>query len=155
MLYEEQVKKIVIGEINKKLIAPVQVRDIQFSLIKNFPNASLSFYDVKAQSVYNGNDHKSCPANLITAKEISLQFNLMDIFNGNYTINKIVLNGVNLSLFIDKKGDDNYHCWKSDSTSNKSAVTFKMNKIAVHDFDAKYADQSNFWNLIFCLKRRT
>lgn len=125
MLYEEQVKKIIIGEINKKLIAPVQVGDIQFSLIKNFPNASLSFYDVKAQSVYNGNDHKSCPDNLITAKEISLQFNLMDIFNGIYTINKIVLNGVNLSLFIDKKGDDNYHCWKSDSTSIKSAVTFK------------------------------
>jgi hypothetical protein len=152
MLYEEQVKKIVIGEINKKLIAPVQVRDIQFSLIKNFPNASLSFYDVKAQSVYDGNDYKSCPANLITAKEISLQFNLMDIFNGNYTINKIVLNGVNLSLFVDKKGDDNYHCWRSDSSSNKSAVTFKMNKIAVDDFEAKYADQKQFLEFDFLFK---
>ena len=36
LVYEKQVKKIIIGAINKKLIAPVQVGEIQFSLIKNF-----------------------------------------------------------------------------------------------------------------------
>ena len=38
LVYEKQVKKIIVGEINKQLISPVQVGDIEFSLIKNFPN---------------------------------------------------------------------------------------------------------------------
>ena len=141
LVYEKQVKKIIIGAINKKLIAPVQVGDIQFSLIKNFPKASLSFYNVKAQSVYDGLEKSDCPKNLFTAKEINLQFNLRDIFNGNYTINKIELSGSNLFLFIDKQNKDNYHCWRTDSTANKSSVSFKMNQILVNEFETKYTDE--------------
>jgi hypothetical protein len=141
LMYEKQVKKIIIGAINKKLIAPVQVGDIQFSLIKNFPKASLSFYNVKAQSVYNGLDKTDCPIDLITAKEISLQFNLRDIFYGNYIINKIELSGINLFLFIDKQNKDNYHCWRTDTVISKSSVIFKMNQILLNEFETKYTDQ--------------
>ena len=140
MVYEEQVKKVIIGEINKKLIAPVQVGDIEFSLIKNFPKASLSFYNVKAQSVYNGSEKSKCPVNLFTAKEISLHFNLRDIFKGNYTIHKIAVNGIQLFLFIDRQNNDNYHCWRSDTSSNTSALSFKMNQILMHDFETTYTD---------------
>ncbi len=82
-----------------------------------------------------------CPINLFTAKEISLQFNLKDIFNGNYTINKIELSGTNLFLFIDKQNKDNYHCWRTDTAATKSSVLFKMNQILVNEFEAKYTDQ--------------
>jgi hypothetical protein len=140
MVYEEQVKKIIITEINKKLIAPVKVGDIEFSLIRNFPKASLSFYNVKAQSVYTGLENKKCPSNLFTAKEISLQFNLRDIFNGNYTIHKIAFKGIKLFLFIDKQDKDNYHCWRADTTSTQSALSFKMNQILMQDFETKYTD---------------
>jgi len=140
LVYEKQVKTIIISEINKQLVAPVQVGDIKFSLIKNFPKASLNFYNVKAQSVYTGLENKKCPTNLFTAEEISLQFNLMDIFNGNYTINKISIKGTHLFLFIDNKNKDNYHCWRSDSTSKNSSVNFKMNQIKLKDFTTKYTD---------------
>ena len=151
LIYEEQVKKMIVGEINKKLIAPVQVGNIEFSLIKNFPKASLSFYNVKAQSVYYGSSKNSCPVNLITAKEISLQFNLTDIFNDNYTINKITLQGIYLFLFIDKQKADNYHCWRSDSTLSASPVKFKMSKILIDEFETNYEDLSQqlFFDLLF------
>lgn len=140
LVYEKQVKKIIVGEINKQLISPVQVGDIEFSLIKNFPKASLSFYNVKAQSVYQGMDNNHCPKNILTAKEISLQFNIKDVFNGNYTINKVNLKGINLNVFIDALNNDNYHCWRSDTASNSAEVKFKMNQIDINNFDVTYND---------------
>lgn len=140
LVYEDQVKKIIISQINKQLISPVEVGEIQFSLIKNFPKASLSFYQVKANSVYQGNDLQHCPKHLLTAEEISLQFNLRDIFKGNYTINKITLNGIVLNLFIDKNKIDNYHCWRADTASSKAQVKFMMDQIFVKKFDARYTD---------------
>lgn len=140
LVYEKQVKKIIIGQINKQLITPVEVGEIKFSLIKNFPKASLSFYHVSASSVYYGNEKASCPKTLFSAKEISLQFNLKDLFNGNYTINKIELNDANLFLFIDNEHHDNYHCWKTDSTKSESSVSFKMNQIVLHHFNTSFSD---------------
>ena len=143
LLYEEQVKKIIITQINKQLVVPVEVGEIQFSLLKNFPKASLGFYGVNAKSVYNGNEKLNCPKILFNAKEISLQFNLMDIFNGNYTINKLVINEAQLFLFIDKEKIDNYHCWKADTSKSKTAVNFKINQILLNQFQTNYIDKSN------------
>ncbi|HRG59587.1 MAG TPA: AsmA-like C-terminal region-containing protein [Bacteroidia bacterium] len=143
LLYEEQVKKIIISQINKQLVAPVQVGEIQFSLLKNFPKASLSFYHVNAKSVYSGNEKINCPKTLFNAKEISLQFNLMDLFKGNYTINKLVIDNAHLFLFIDKEQLDNYHCWKSDTSKSNTAVSFKINQIFLNQFQTNYIETSN------------
>lgn len=149
LVYEKQVKKIIVSQINAQLISPVQVGDIQFSIIKDFPRASLSFYNVRAKSVYNGLDKKLCPENLFTANEISLQFNIKDIFYGNYTINKIELNSIQLFLFADQQNKDNYHFWRVDSTSNNAKVNFKMNQILINSFDAHYKDLAS--ELIFSI----
>lgn len=140
VVYEDQVKKIIVEQVNLQLKAPVKVGAIKFSLIKNFPKASLSFYDVVAQSVYTGTEKEKCPKNLLVAKEISLQFNVQDIFNGNYTINKIDLNGVNLFIYKDIVNKDNYHCWVTDSVEGKKPVTFKMNQIVMKGFEVNYKD---------------
>jgi hypothetical protein len=152
MVYEEQVKKIIVEQINKQLKAPVKVGEIKFSIIKNFPKASLIFYDVVAQSVYAGHDPKRCPQNLLTAKEISLQFNIKDVFNGNYTINRIGLSGVNLNLFIDNENIDNYHCWVTDTSKTNNSVSFKMSQIVVKEFDASYDDHKQRLSFDLLLK---
>jgi hypothetical protein len=138
LVYEEQVKKIIVEQVNKQLIAPVKVGEIKFSLIKNFPKASLSFYNVEATSVYKGEEQNKCSNKLLVAEEISLQFNLVDIFNGNYTINKISLHVVQLFLFVDGKNFDNYHFWKTDTSKVKSKVTFRMSQILMNDIDVNY-----------------
>lgn len=151
IVYEGQVKKIIVEQINKQLIAPVKVGNIEFSLIKNFPKASLSFYGVEAQSVYTGTEQNKCPKKLLTAKEISLQFNLLDLFKGNYTINKIVLEGVVFNLFIDNNNKDNYHCWRTNTEKDKSSVKFKMNQIVMQESEANYHDlkQQLLLNILF------
>jgi hypothetical protein len=143
LVYEDQVKKIIVGQINKQLIAPIKVGTIEFSLIKNFPKASLSFYDVAAKSVYIGAEKAACPENIFTAKEISLQFNLKDIFNGNYTINKANVKNVNLYIYSDSKNIDNYHCWKVDSAKSESKVAFKINQIVSEQFEVNYKDMQS------------
>lgn len=146
-IYEDQVKSIIIGQINKQLIVPVQVKEIKFSLIKDFPKASLSFYGVKAQSYYKGKYPKYAPENLLTAKEINLQFNLLDIFNRNYTITKIQIRGTDLFLYTDQNNNDNYHIWKQDTTSSQKEVAFKLEQISVNNFNLNYKDFNH--DLIF------
>lgn len=140
LVYEDQVKKIIITQINKQLITPIEVGEIKFSLIRNFPHASLSFYDVKAKSIYKGEETKQCPKTLFKAGTISLQFNLKDIFYGNYTISKINVSDGNLYLFTDSKQSDNFHFWRTDTTTHKEAVSFKLSHVSVKNFTVDYTD---------------
>lgn len=146
LVYEEQVKKIIVGQINKQLVAPVEVGEIKFSLIKNFPKASLSFYKVNAKSVYSGDDVAHCPKTLFSAQEISLQFNLKDLYHGNYTISKIAVKEAHIFLFRDKLLIDNYHCWKTDSLKTNTKVSFKMNQIVLQHFNTSYIDLNSKFN---------
>ena len=49
--YEDEVKQVLVGQLNKRLATPVSVKNIELSLIKKFPNASLVFTDVVVESV--------------------------------------------------------------------------------------------------------
>ena len=143
LVYEDQVKKAIVGQINKQLKAPVQVGEIEFSLFSNFPNASLSFYNISAKSVYLGKDVKQCPSQLFAAEKITLQFNLLDVFNKNYSIKQLDLTGVDLNLFTDTENLDNYHVWISDTTSSSSNVGFKMKAISAKQINFKYVDDAS------------
>ncbi|MCC6253107.1 MAG: hypothetical protein IT238_11680 [Bacteroidia bacterium] len=148
LVYEDQVKSIIISQINNKLKTKVDVRKIEFSIFKNFPDASLSFYDVKAQSVYQGAQKDSCPKNLLEASEISLRFNIQSIFKGLYEIQKIDVKGVSVFIFIDKDNLDNYHCWVEDTLETSSdKVQFKMNRIQIKKSLIDYKDLKNIFHL--------
>ena len=105
----------------------------------------MEFKDVTAQSAYKDSTNDSaCPQNLFVAKNISLQFNIWNIINKNYTIKKLVLKGVTLNIFIDKNGKDNYHFWKEDTNAKSGDVNFKLSQIAIENSDVNYINlQSN------------
>jgi len=141
--YGEEVKSYIIGELNKQLDTPVIVdtKDIDFSVLRNFPNASLEFRNVKALDAVKSEKKDT----LFSAGVISLQFNIMDIFHENYHIKKIALENVNLNIRIDKKGNDNYHFLKKpDSTAvNKEsqALDFSIEKIEMKNLAVRYTDR--------------
>ena len=108
--YQDEVKGYIISELNKQLETKIIIdgKDIDFAIIKNFPYASVDFKNVKALDATN-NKHKDT---LFSAKKISLQFNVMDIFHKKYRIKKIQIERVTLNIKISKTGKDNYHFWK-------------------------------------------
>lgn len=136
--YQDKVKDYVIHELNKQLNTEIIVdgKDIDFTVLKNFPLASVDFKNVKAlEAIENKNKDT-----LFKADRISFQFNIVDIFKANYHIKKIEIETVELKIHIDKKGNDNYHFWKPSADTGTTAFSFALEKIVLKQIHFSYKD---------------
>lgn len=137
--YQDEVKDFVVSELNKKLNSKVIVdgKDIDFTVIRNFPYASVDFKNIKAMDA-GENEGKDT---LFRAGEISLQFNIVDIFHKNYHIKKIELKNADLRIRIDKNGNDNYHFWKESADSTSEGFSLALEKIVLDQVHVSYLDR--------------
>ncbi|MBK7816435.1 MAG: hypothetical protein IPJ60_02105 [Sphingobacteriaceae bacterium] len=86
ILFEDQIKGLFIKELNKSLATEVTLSedDIHLSLLKNFPDATVVFNNVGIRESFT-----SVKKNFLEAEEISLVFNVWDIFK-EITISNIL-----------------------------------------------------------------
>jgi hypothetical protein len=135
--YQNEVKDVIVSELNKQLNTQVIIdgKDIDFTVIKNFPYASVEFKNIKALDA----TEKKKKDTLFKAGNISFQFNIIDVFKKKYEIKKIEANNVDLHINIDKKGNDNYHFWKTtpDSITN-TAFAFDLKKVELNHVKVVY-----------------
>lgn len=136
--YHDEVKSYMIGELNKNLNTQIIIdgNDIDFTVLRNFPFASLEFKNVKALEAIESSRKDT----LFRAKNISLQFNIIDLFNKNYRIKKMVFDDVELDVRIDKNGRDNYHFWKTSSQSDTGNFSFALEEILLKQVQFTYFD---------------
>lgn len=136
--YQSEVKEYIIGELNKQLNTQIIVdgKDIDFTVLKNFPYASVDFKNVKALEATNN----STKDTLFKAGKISFQFNIVDIFKKNYHIKKIEIDKVDLKVRIDKNGNDNFHFWKASSDTANTSFAFALEKIILNQVQLSYKD---------------
>jgi uncharacterized protein involved in outer membrane biogenesis len=135
--FEDKVKDYIIKQINKQLNTEITVKEIDLSLIKRFPYASLTFSDVEVKEAIP--DKKK--ENILKAETVYLQFSVFDLFDKNYRIKKIeVVNGA-LNLKVFKNGTDNFHILKpsSDSTADKN-FKFDLQKLIFDNVFISYKD---------------
>ncbi len=134
--YQNDVKSYIISQLNKQLNTEIIVdgKNIDFTIIKSFPLAAVNFKHVIALDAIKTNPKDT----LFKAHEISLQFNIVDVFNKNYHIKKIKINNGNLSIRIDENGNDNYHFWKSSENTDTTAFSFALEKIDLNNIEVLY-----------------
>lgn len=140
--YEDEVKKYLVGEINKQLNTPVIIdsKGIHFSILKHFPYASLEFKNVRILEAVKKDNRDT----LLKASSVSLQFNIIDIFRKNYRIKKIELKDATLSIKYDAEGKNNYHFWKSNpSDTANSNFSVAIEKITLKNVEVKYSDDAS------------
>jgi hypothetical protein len=137
--YEDEAKAMVISKLNEQLNTEVIVspKDIDFSVLRNFPNASVDFKNVKMLDAVQSDAPKDT---LFKAGTISLQFNIRDIFNKHYVIKRIAISDVLMKVWVDKKGKDNFHFLKSsaDTSSIRDTTAFALDKIQLSNVRLKY-----------------
>jgi hypothetical protein len=130
---EDEVKSAALTKINKHLKAEVRIdpKDIDLTFISTFPKCAIEFRNLTAMEAWT----RKTKDTLLFAKLLSLQFNIKDLLNKNYSITKIELNDARTYLKVDKKGQANYLLWEtSGDTNSKSELQFKLQLIAVKNF---------------------
>lgn len=83
-VYEDEVSKFFMKEVNKHVKANITSKTINLSLLKKFPYATIYFEDFNISA-----SQETHTDTLFRADELFLQFDIVDIFTGDYTIDKI------------------------------------------------------------------
>ncbi len=117
LVYEDQVKNMIITNINSKLKIPVHVKDIDFSFIRKFPSATLEFTDIMAE----GLTYNEIKKPLLQAHKLNLNFSLWDVFSDKVSIKKIEITGGSSFIYIMRNGEANYDVWKSEGSSGANS----------------------------------
>jgi len=154
--YQDEVKEYVIGELNKQLNTEIIVdgKDIDFTVIKNFPYASVDFKNVKALEAFDRkNQAPQKKDTLFSAGTISLQFNILDIFKQNYRIKKMELEDVDLKVRIDKFGNDNYHFWKESTDTTNTSFAFSLEEIILKKIQVSFKNFKAKQNIDFLIEK--
>jgi uncharacterized protein involved in outer membrane biogenesis len=141
-IYQDEVKGYVIDEVNKRVVSPILVKpeDIDITIIRTFPDVSVIFNNIAALDATNAAKRDT----LLKAESISLGFNIMDLFHGNYSIHHIEMENGQINVRVDENGNDNYHFLKeTDTTSatDTSHVDFELDKISLQEVVCSYADK--------------
>lgn len=129
-----EVKNLFISEINKSLVAEVQIDDVRLSLIKDFPFASVRFTGVRMKEA------TPLPSKnyLLTAKTIALRFNLWDLLRKKYSVKNISLSDVEIGPHVYADGSDNFHFWKPASGTTDANFNFELQRIVIKNLHIRY-----------------
>lgn len=135
VFYMDEVKGLMIGQLNKRLRAEVVVGDFDVSLLRHFPYASLEMSDVLIREVTE-NEKKDT---LLFTHRISLLFNVLSFYHKDYTVKRVILSEGLARLKVAKNGTNNFEFWKSDTTAGKQ--DFDLSRVDIRDMDVSYHDK--------------
>jgi hypothetical protein len=135
--YEDTVKKIIIEQLNKSLNTEIQVGEIEFSIFRKFPFASVNFYDAVALDATPWVD-KENKGKLMEAEEVYLQLSLLDLLFGKYRLKRIELVDAKVNILIFPDGRDNYHFWKVAKDSSDNDFSFDLQKLMLNNVAVSY-----------------
>jgi hypothetical protein len=143
IVYKDKIVALVKDEVNKNINAKVDFGDFNLSLIRSFPNFSLSINDL---SVVGLNDFQG--DTLTSVKELNFTIDLMSVINGGQIdIRTIRLNQAYINLIVLKDGKANWDIAKGDTTSTTASsepTKFKvaLRKYALENSRLSYEDES-------------
>lgn len=138
--FGDEVKKVAIQQINKELKTEIKVKEIDFTILKTFPNATIQFKQIACKEVSVAEEKR----NLVIAEEVSLSFNIINLFTKNYTFKKLSIKNGAAFIHIDKNGNRNFDILKSnaekDTIETKEASSFQIEDISLINVDITYLD---------------
>ena len=122
---------MAVQNINEQLRTPIEVEDIEFSLIKKF-HASL---ELKNLMVLDGFQKDT----LLQVKKLFLKLNALDLYNKSYALQQLELHNGFARISFNKEGIPNYQIWlsKSDSSQGQS---IDLNHVSLNKINIQYSD---------------
>ncbi len=144
--YETEVIQYIKTQLNKQLQSEISIKEVNLSLFKKFPYATLEFTDVSAKSVaIKGNEKtpKEWKKPLIKAHKVYLQFNILNIINKKYIIKKIGIEQGESNFVISELGSKNFHFWRNNKGGNSDDFKIQLTNISLNNMQIVYSDLSS------------
>lgn len=137
-VFADEIKAIFIRELNKNLASPVLLAEenIEFSLLNDFPNASVSFREVGIQESVQGSETA-----FLSLDRLALRFRAWDLIKGSYRVDEIKLqNGyVHLKQFRD--GSSNFKFWKTGTDSSSKELTIDIQRVLLDNIELVWFEE--------------
>lgn len=154
--YNDKVTKYFVNELNKNIDVNVKVKNVEFSIFKKFPNASIEFNQVFAEpnKKFKKSGFKNYSDTLISAKKIYLVFNIFDVFSEKYNIKKVEIKDGNANILIDKLGNENFLFWKkANNNSQPTNIQIDLKNINLNNFYLQVKNLQNNFSANFNIRK--
>lgn len=134
-IFQDRIISAAAERIRSSIRTRITIGDASFSLVRNFPYASIRLYDVSILStkdIHKADFRKVVqPDTLLEAKTLNIKLNLIDLIRDKITIKQLTMKGGELNLLIDKKGRNNYQIFKKSAHKDKSELLLKIRTIRI------------------------
>ena len=143
IVFESQLKDLVRKTINDNLNAKVAFADIDLSLFRNFPDATLKIEDL---SVINNAPFEG--DTLAYSEEVSLQMGIGQLFKGSgepMKVDALSIDNTLLNIKVDSLGNNNYDIAVKDSTASSGGgggFSFDVEHYEINDSRVNYKDEA-------------
>lgn len=143
-LFEKQLKDLVRDSINQNLNAHVAFNDIDLSIFRNFPDATLG---IEGLTVINKEPFEG--DTLALGEEVILQMSIKELFKGGdrpRKIDAIKINNAWINIKVDSLGNNNYDiAVQKDApvadTASTGAFSFDVEHYEINDSRVDYLDE--------------
>lgn len=143
ILFEKQLKDLVQKTINDNVNAQVAFADIDLSLLRNFPKATVSLNEI---SIINNSPFEG--DTLAFSEEVVLKMSVMELFRDSgkpMKIDALELHNTLLNIKVDSLGNNNYDIAIADTTSTKTSggggFEFDMRHYEINNSRVNYLDE--------------
>ncbi len=133
--YQDEIISLFIREANKQIQTPVDVKKVNFSLFRHFPDVTISLQDVVVDESYAGSDRK-----LLQAELVRFTFSLWDIIDRRYEARDIQIEKANLFIQYNSQGEPNFRILSKKEGSKETF--FSLENIRLKDVNVHY-EQAN------------
>ena len=138
--YQKEIIQLFIGEVNKQLSAPVNVEHVDFSLLKNFPQVTITLENATMEDPQSRLKIKMARIN-----SMQFSFNLFHLLQNKIIIKGIKIEDAEIWLLINQDGVPNYNILKKREGSD--TTLFNLQNIELERTSVHYNNQKN--NLSF------
>lgn len=145
--FKGKIKDIVVSQGNKMLNAQFDMDALNISLIRNFPNATITIKDLELWGVED-----FAQDTLLSADRISATVNLSSIFsNKGIEVKRVLLSGVDVKAIVLEDGRPNWDIMKpsdkveeeAEETDDESTIGLRLDRVTFDDIDVIYDDRES------------
>jgi hypothetical protein len=145
LVLQDKVADIILKSLNKNLSTKLDIGSFRLSFLRKFPKASLELKNVVVHSSpgFNAAAFKGINTDtLLSARFVSAEFKLTDIYKGIYNIERVAVRSGRLNIYSDTAGHVNYNIYLKSNASSTDNITINLERINLTDISTYYNDLS-------------